>query len=138
MTREVIAVPPSLSVANAWKLMARKKIRHLPVISERKLVGIVSDRDLLRVGHIDPTGELAFVERSLADIMTLEVVVCEPSDSVAAVSQTMITRKIDALPVVSSGELVGLVTSTDLLELLVDRHADRLPFDFRIDVVATA
>lgn len=138
MTREVVAISPAVSVANAWAILGRKHIRHLPVVSEGKLVGILSDRDCLRLAHNTPSGELAFVDRAVGDIMTLNPIVCSPSDSVAHVCRILIDKKIDSLPVVDSGRLVGVVTSTDLLELLVDREEERLPFAFRVELAASA
>jgi acetoin utilization protein AcuB len=136
MTRRVIVVPPSLSVTNAWRLLAEKHIRHLPVVSSGKLVGILSDRDLLRLAHTTPSGELAFVDRSVSDIMTLDPIHCAPSDSIGSVCRVMIDKKIDSLPVVSNGRLVGLVTSTDLLELLIHRDEERVPFEYDVELAS--
>jgi acetoin utilization protein AcuB len=138
MTRDVITVPPSLSVANAWKILHAKKIRHLPVVNDGKLVGILSDRDLVRLGHVQPSGELGFVDRAVGDIMTLKPTTCGPGTSVAEIVRIMTRQKIDALPVISGSRLVGLVTSTDLLLLLLDRP-EALPFDYRVaEVSATS
>jgi acetoin utilization protein AcuB len=138
VTRDVLVIPPSISVANGWKLLGQRHIRHLPVVSDGKLVGIISDRDCLRLAHNTPSGELAFVDRAVGDIMTLDPVVCAPTDTVAEVCRVMIERKIDSLPVVADGRLVGLVTSTDLLELLVHREKERLPFAFHVELAGTA
>jgi acetoin utilization protein AcuB len=136
MTCDVITVPPSLSVANAWKILHAKKIRHLPVVDDGKLVGILSDRDLVRLGHIQPSGEFGFVDRAVGDIMTLKPITCGPGTSVAEVVRIMTQQKIDALPVISGSRLVGLVTSTDLLLLLLDRP-EALPFDYRVAEFST-
>ena len=132
MTRDVIVVPPSLSVANAWKILQTEKIRHLPVVDNGILVGILSDRDLLRLGNVQSSGGLGFVDRSAGDIMTLKPITCTMSTSVAKVVRIMTEQKIDALPVVEGTRLVGLVTSTDLLLLLLDREEQVLPFDYRV------
>lgn len=137
MTRQVVIVPPSLSIANAWEIMQSKQIRHLPVVQDGKIVGILSDRDLLRIAHTSPSGEIAFVPRSVADIMTLNPIVCAPDASIASVATVMTEKKIDALPVVANGRLVGLVTSTDLMQLLIDRDELRLPFDYQIETVVS-
>jgi acetoin utilization protein AcuB len=131
MTRDVIVVPHALSVAHAWKILQENRIRHLPVVDDGRLVGIVSDRDLLLLGHTQPSGELGFVDRAVGDIMTLRPLTCVPSTSVAEVVRIMTKHKIDALPVVSGDRIVGLVTSTDLL-LLLDKAEEPLPFEFRV------
>lgn len=135
VTREVVYVPPSLLIANCWSIMQDKRIRHLPVVHDGKLAGILSDRDLLRVANVLPDGELGFVRRHAGDIMTLNPTVCAPDTSVGDAARIMTRDKIDALPVVAGGRLIGLVTSTDLLQLLIDSPEEKLPFEFRIEMV---
>jgi len=124
MTRDVVVVSPTVSVGAAGQLMNRLKIRHLPVIEDRRLVGILSDRDLLKHGS----------GVACAEAMTPAPVTCSPDSSVGRVAQLMLEHKIDSIPIVGpSGTLTGLVTSTDLLGLLVDREQARvLPFQFRL------
>jgi CBS domain-containing protein len=124
MTRNVAVVSPTVSVGGAAHMMERLKIRHLPVVEDRRLVGILSDRDLLKYGGGVACGEA----------MTVALITCSPDSSVGRVAELMLEYKIDSIPIVSSsGALAGLVTSTDLLGLLVDREqAQILPFDFRL------
>jgi len=137
MTREVITVPPSLLVTNCWSIMQAKRIRHLPVVQEGRLVGMLSDRDLLRFGNVLPSGELGLLRRHAVDLMTLTPIVCAPDTSVAEAAQIMTEKKIDALPVAVDGRLVGLVTSADLLHLLFDSSEKTLPFEFRVELVGS-
>ena len=120
MTRDVIAAPPSMSVAKAWSILQKEKVRHLPIVDAGRLVGILSDRDLLRVGDPLQTGRLS-------------------DTSVSDAARMRTDHKIDSLPIVVAGRLVGLVTSTDLLLLLLDElPALPIPFDFRIREMAVA
>ena len=135
MTRKVIAVPPSLLVTHAWEVMQRERIRHLPVVANGKVVGILSDRDFLRIANVLPSGDLSFVRRHVEDIMTLKPITCAPGNSVSFVAQIMTEKTIDAIPIVEDDRLVGLVTSTDLLHLLIEGSEKRLPFEFKIDLV---
>jgi acetoin utilization protein AcuB len=135
MTRKVVAVPPSLLISHAWEVMQRERIRHLPVVANGKVVGILSDRDLLRIASVLPSGDLAFVRRHVEDIMTLKPITCAPGNSVAYVAQIMTQKTIDAIPIVDDDRLVGLVTSTDLLHLLVEGSEKRLPFEFNVDLI---
>jgi len=124
MTRDIVVVSPTVTAGVAARLMERRRIRHLPVVEYGRLVGILSDRDLLK----RPPGT------SCGAAMTPAPVTCLPSTSVSQVAKLMLEHKIDSIPIVSySGSLTGLVTSTDLLGLLTDLdEAQMLPFDFRL------
>jgi CBS domain-containing protein len=126
MTRDVLVVSPTVSVGIAARLMKRAHVRHLPVVEARKLVGILSDRDVVK--HVADT--------TCGEAMTPAPVTCSQDASVGRVASLMLEHKIDSIPVVSvSGALIGLVTSTDLLGLLVDRaQAQVLPFEFKLRV----
>jgi acetoin utilization protein AcuB len=134
MTREVIVVIPELPLSAAWTLMERRRIRHLPVVRGETLLGILSDRDVLLHARRGPGGQLDVPRDPVGGLMTPSPVTCEPSTTVAELVHIMTERKIDAIPVVSDDKLVGLVTSTDLLLLLLDFDRDhQLPFDFAIE-----
>jgi acetoin utilization protein AcuB len=125
MTRDVIVVSPTVSVGAAGRMMQRMHVRHLPVVAAGRLVGILSDRDVLK--------HAAHQEITCGEAMTAAPVTCDPEAPVSHVAGLMLEHKIDSIPVVRDGRLVGLVTSSDLLEPLVERaSAQVLPFDFRL------
>jgi CBS domain-containing protein len=128
MTREVVVVAPTVTVSSAATMMKRRHIRHLPVVDGRRLVGILSDRDLLTHAR----------DAACREAMTPAPVTCSPGASVSRVAGLMLEHRIDSIPVVDeSGQLVGLVTSSDLLGLLIDRaEGQMLPFDFTIRFAA--
>ena len=140
MTRDVLTIPPWLPIAYAWRILGRERIRHLPVVDHGQLVGIISDRDLLLAGEADAgADDLVFPSKTVAEILTPRPITCSPATTVAEAARMMIDKKIDALPVVSGGKLVGLVTSTDLLMLLLERAPEcALPFDFHVMQAAFA
>ena len=134
MSREVVCVPPELPLAKAWDLMQELRIRHLPVVQAGALVGILSDRDVLLRSNTLPG---MFKDTDLVGLaMTPGPLTCRSSTPVSRLAETMIERKIDALPVVSDGNpgrVIGLVTSTDLLALLVDADEEEaLPILFNL------
>jgi CBS domain-containing protein len=109
---------PRDSAYRARLRMRYADIRHLPVVDdERRLVGIVSDRDLLR--RKSRTRPLR-----LRDVMSRHVRAVQADDPAAVAAQLMIDHRIGALPVIGKdGELIGLVTETDFLRALVrTRH----------------
>ncbi|HXX67971.1 MAG TPA: CBS domain-containing protein [Polyangiaceae bacterium] len=133
MTREVTVVPPGLSLIAAHAVMKRKRIRHLPVVQAGALLGILSDRDVLVRATQRKDGSLDVPDDPVAVAMAPAPIVCEPTTSVAELARIMTEQKIDAIPVMNGSRMVGLVTSTDLLLLLVGRHEARpLPFEFRV------
>lgn len=118
MTRRVVTVQPETPIFDALNLMREHNIRHLPVMdSSDRLVGIVSEGDLLL--HSQPVKEAISIPSNIRveDIMTKNVISCTPQSSVADVAATMITCKIDCIPVQSEGRLVGILSTTDILEL---------------------
>ena len=138
MTRRVYVAPPELSLADGWAILERHRIRHLPVVSAGVLLGIVSARDLLLRATPDGRGGLRFDDAHLAEAMTPAPITCSPSTSVSEIARVLTERKIDAVPVVDDLErMVGLVTSTDLMLLLIGREEARDPIPFRFELVET-
>ncbi len=134
MTRNVIYVVPRQTLREAWETMQLFSIRHLPVLDDTSLVGVVSDRDVLRWSTVGAGGELEVPEREVGAVMTPVPITCHPASTLCEVIDTMLGRHIDCLPVVDgAGTLVGIVTTTDLLALLRDRESQRrnpLPFEW--------
>ena len=134
MTRRVLVVPPELPLREAYRLMRTERIRHLPVVRAGALLGILSDRDVLIRSRLE--GSTVEVPATpVGEAMTPAPFVCEESTHISEVVLTMTERKIDAMPVIDGRDrLVGLVTSTDLLLLLLERDEARpLPFDFELE-----
>jgi len=131
MTVEVTCVDPGTPLSFAWTVMNEMKVRHLPVLDGEKLVGIISHRDLMLHGQPDEKGKLEFPDLAVAQAMAKNLHTCGPGTTISYVADMMVTYKVGAVPVVKpTGELIGLVTSTDLLKLLIDPEATEqvLPF----------
>jgi acetoin utilization protein AcuB len=135
MTREVIWIEPTDDLSLAWGLMSKLSIRHLPVMDGGRLVGILSDRDVLVFASVR-NGMLEVPELAVSEAMTRDVVTCGLDATIAYIGERMLRSKIDSMPILGpDGSLAGLVTSSDLIQLLVDREwalHEPLPFDFEL------
>jgi CBS domain-containing protein len=130
MTRKVVVVPPEIPLSSAWALMCRERFRHLPVVSGNALVGILSDRDILLRATMEG-GKISVPDTPAGETLTPLPYVCEPHTDVCDLVRMMTEKKIDAVPVVDGADqLVGLVTSTDLLLLLIPLEQARIPLPF--------
>ena len=119
MTRRVHTIGPEAPANDAWELMRRKQIRHLVVMTNSTIVGVLSDRDMGgRPGAAVRNG------RTVGDLMTRKVVSIGPTETIRAAANLMRGRTIGCLPVVDGGRLAGVITVSDLLTL-VGRGVDR-------------
>jgi len=121
MTRDVFTLGPEASAAEAWALCNDHNIRHVPVVEEDRLVGLVSDRDLrdVRGGGGDRESDTPRWVR-LGDMMTRNIVTVHPLDTIEHAAREIYDRKIGCLPVVAEGELVGIITSADMMRTLIE------------------
>ncbi|MBL1378669.1 CBS domain-containing protein [Zobellella iuensis] len=143
MSRNVIGLPPSASLAEARTLMQRHHIRHLPVLEQDKLVGLISQRDILAAqeSSLEKGTNGAFLQNhTLAEIMISGVTTVSSRAGIREAALYLQKHKYGCLPVVDKGKLVGIVTDSDfvavaihLLEVLdnqlVDESTDDLDQD---------
>ena len=133
MSRNLVTLSPKASVAEALTLCRERRIRHIPILEEGRLVGIVSDRDLRDASPAlgDPERTRTLQEIRVGDVMTREVITADPQDSIENAAQEMYELKIESLLVVAERpaaderraaadeELLGIVTSSDVMRALV-------------------
>jgi CBS domain-containing protein len=113
----VATVDPTATVAELISELATHNVGALPVVDGGRLVGIVSERDVVRRLH-DAGPEL--LEARVGDIMITGVTTCAPGDSVADIAAVMTNRRFRHLPVVVDGELAGIVSIGDLVKARID------------------
>jgi acetoin utilization protein AcuB len=121
MTRGVLTVRPTAPAGEAYELMQRKRIHHLVVTDGSNVLGVLSERDA--GGR---AGASVRAKSTVADLMTPHVVTIAPAETIRRAAGLMRGRTIGCIPVVDDGRLVGIVTVSDLLDLLgrgVDRPA---------------
>src|SRR3954447_19327579 len=120
MTRDVVTLGPGASAAKAWSVCQERNIRHVPIVEEGRLVGLVSDRDLrnVRGGRGDRESDTPRWV-SLGDMMTRDIVTIHPLDTIEHAAREIYDRKIGCVPVVADDELVGIITSADMMHTLI-------------------
>ena len=113
MTKPVFTVEPTAAAEDAWNLMRAQRVRHLVVSDHNHVVGVLSDRD---AGGV--RGSAARRNRTVAELMTKQVVTVPPATTVRQAANLMRGRSIGCLVVTRRDRIAGIVTVTDLLELI--------------------
>lgn len=126
MTKGLITITKDTSYNEIVDLMKKHNIRRLPVVDGKRLVGIVTNRDV-RTASASPATSLEIHELlylldrlKAKDIMTKKVITVGPDTPIEEAARLIIKYKIGGLPVVVDSILVGIITETDLLQQLVD------------------
>lgn len=117
--QEVIRLTPGTSVGDAASLLSAKKIGGVLVSDSNKglPLGIVTERDIVR--ELGKRGVICLDDR-VEDIMTRDLVTCEPNDRAVRVLQVMTDKRFRHMPVMENGDLVGLVSIGDLVKARLD------------------
>jgi len=113
MTREPIVIKPSLNLLECAKTMVRKRVGSLPIINKKKLVGFISQKDIL----------WALIKKSKKDLSTIKAIdisqkkiaTVKPSATIEEAIKKMKKLKFERFPVINEGELVGMITIKDIL-----------------------
>ena len=111
---DIITIEPNTNVAAAAKLLAERRIGALVVTgADRRMVGIVSERDIVQELAVHGAASL---DLPLTDIMTRKVMTCSPSDTISSVMERMTQGKFRHLPVLEQGRLIGVVSIGDVVK----------------------
>ena len=124
MSTDIEVVDRNDNLRTVEERMATKQLRHLPVLEQGEVVGIVTQRDLFKAAMSSAMGygekaQQAYLQSvRVKEIMVYPVVTVAPDTSVAAAADMMMNKGIGCLPVVEDQQLIGIVTKTDLLRCL--------------------
>lgn len=129
MTKDPTTAEANATVGEVMATLHELDVRHLPIVDGRRLVGIVSDRDLRSFHPAELIDVEALEERQsrlatpVSDVMAADVVALGPETEVAEAVDTMLDQKVGALPVVDSrsDELVGILSYVDILRVIRDQ-----------------
>ena len=127
MTRDVITLNLNDNMELAEKLFETKHIRHITIVNGMKVVGMLSHTDLMRISFSDLDEEENEINSVVYDLFTIEQVMAKSVISVTSettikeAAEILTKHEFHAVPVVDDDELVGIVTSTDLIQFLLDQ-----------------
>ncbi len=135
MTRNPVLCAPDLPVNEAFDLMKKERIRRIPVVDKNgKLVGIVSDKDLLHVSPSPATTLSAYEipyllsKVKVGDVMTKQVITVSEDTPIEDAARIMVDNKIGGLPVVNeSNAVAGIITETDIFKTFLELFGARRP-----------
>jgi len=117
--RQVECVEPETTLADAAKRLAERKIGAVLVLSNARMEGILSERDIVRA--LGQRGADVLTE-PVSSVMTRRVVSCKPQDTVASIMETMTNGKFRHLPVMEGGVVVGLISIGDVVKWRVQEY----------------
>ncbi len=124
MAEDIVTIDRNDDLRLVDDIMAERHIRHIPVLEDGQLVGLVTQRDLFKARMSSTMGYGEKAQRSflhtvrVKEIMVYPVMTVSPETSVNEAAELMIREGIGCLPVVQEGRLTGIVTKTDLLQHL--------------------
>jgi acetoin utilization protein AcuB len=128
MVTEVITASPEDTVEEAIQLMRRFSIRHIPIIENGKLVGLVTESNLRAYLSSEK------LQLPLKEVMILNPITVDPETSIDEAARIIYKYKIGGLPVITEGNLVGIITITDILEAFIELMG-LLKSSSRLDVI---
>ena len=133
MSHPVIIISPDLPIVDALNLMKRERIRRAPVVKDGKMVGIVSDKDLLNASASPATTlsvwELNYLlsKITVKEVMSKKVLSVSESTPIEEAARIMADNKIGGLPVTRGDDVVGIITETDLFKIFLELMGAREP-----------
>jgi len=128
MTKNLVTANVTDSLRHVTSLLKEHNIRHIPIVSGEKLVGIVSRTDIMRLSFGDMFEGQASADEAIFDMLKLEqVMVSNPTtvqeeDNIRDVAEKFTTVEFHAMPVLKGDKIIGIVSTTDLIKYLLEQY----------------
>lgn len=133
MAKNIIKLNLSDDLTKAEALFKKHKIRHIPVVNDHKIVGLLSYTDLLRVSYADAVDDeeegvesIVFNMFTVSQVMAKDITVISPETTIKEAAKILAKNEFHALPVCKNEVLVGIVTTTDLIRYLLEQYKDEI------------
>jgi CBS domain-containing protein len=127
MTRKLVTLSPQDDLVTAERLFKKHHIRHIPVVEGNTIKGMLGYTDLLRISFADAVDEheeyvdtIVYNMFTIPQVMVSDVVTVSSTTSIKDVARFLSKKEFHALPVVDNGQIVGIVTTTDLINYLLE------------------
>ena len=126
MTRDVVTINVNDSLHNANNIFNSQSLRHLPVVANDHLVGILSQTDILRISFGNTFGEQNGGDEAIFDMLSINQIMkhspttVSSSDTLKDAAKLLAEKEFHALPVVDDERLVGIITTTDIINFFVE------------------
>ena len=128
MTKDVITLNHTDNLETAERLFKKNRIRHIPVVSGDKVIGMLSYTDLLRISFADAVDEdeesvdtMVYNMFTIEQVMAKNLISVSPGTTIKEVAQILSKKEFHAIPVLDKGKLMGIVTTTDLINYLLEQ-----------------
>lgn len=126
MTKDVVHVNIDNSLRDVEKIVRGKHIRHVPVVKNGSVVGMLSSTDLAKISFVntvdgDGITDAMFESLGIDQVMTTNVKTVNKTDSIYDVAKVFASKEFHALPVVDEDKLVGIVSTTDMIKYLLEQ-----------------
>jgi len=128
MTKDVITLSSTDDLMTAEKIFKKEHIRHIPVVSGNEIKGMLSYTDLLRISFAEAVDEnetdvdtVVYNMFTIDQVMAKNLVTVNSDTTIKEVAEILAKKEFHALPVVDNNELVGIVTTTDLIYYLLEQ-----------------
>ena len=126
MTTNPFTISPDATIPDAHEIMAKHKVRRLPVMKNGKLVGIVSKEDIIQASPSKATtfsmGEITYLlsKTKISQIMSKNIITISPDALLEEAAILMRDNEISFLPVVENGKLVGIITESNIFDAFIE------------------
>jgi CBS domain-containing protein len=128
MAKSIISVNTTQSLRDVKKILETENIRHIPVVSGSKLIGIISKTDIAKLSIGAVFGDQGSGEEAILDMLSIEQLMTKHPKSVSSdtlirdVAEMLVSEEFHSLPVVDDGKIVGIVTSTDIIKYMLEQY----------------
>jgi acetoin utilization protein AcuB len=129
MSREVTVLSAETTCLEAWRFFRAHSLRRAPIVDDGRVIGMITDRDLLRVlpwtiGDLERPSPDRDPARPVRDVASRELVHVGPDDHLEVAADTLLRHRIGCLPVIENGELVGVITESDIFRVFARQSSE--------------